>query len=707
MSIGKILGQNITDDGKTKLLLHLDGEDGATTSIDSSSSGHALTFSGTAELDTAIKKFGISSASFNAGAGKISAPFSTDFQLTNEDFTIDLQAQTTTVPTGSYYTLVSNWLAEASARSYLFFIFNEAGVKYLAFYYSTDGISANITIKSIITTSWTDNVMHHVAVERYNDRIYLYLDGTKLNGAGTDVSGVTFFNSTYPLDVGRRSAGTEAFQGWLDEVRLSKGIGRYQGVSFTPPTSAYNVNVISKISSKVITDTDTKLLLHGDGADGSISHPITFVGTAQLDTAQKKFGTGSLYCDASGDYISAPTSSDWDFINEDFTLDCWAMWDNLPTDGNYKPLFNKFSSVGNNRAYYFSLINSGGTYYLRLTYTTDGTNTTIVNLVSSAITPSADTWYHIALVRSGTTIYFFVDGILKGTETIGTVYNALRALEIGGGSDFSLGHDGWIDELRISKGIARWTSNFTPSTSKYQSDEYTTLLLNFNGADGATFTDDESGGDVSTQNHIVTYNGTAQLDTAQSKFGSSSLLLDGNSDYLTVPDSADWEILANNTDTWTVDFWMYPNGVSAQQDMIVHFQDNSNYWRMELASSALSFYSITTGVSVGGGTPVASQWQHVAFIIKGTGSTKNIGIYLDGTQVAYASHSGNQSIAGNLYIGQKGDSTLYFNGWMDEIRIQKSNYFNASPNVGITDTITVPTSAYNVNVISKISGVTI
>jgi hypothetical protein len=219
-------------------------------------------------------------------------------------------------------------------------------------------------------------------------------------------------------------------------------------------------------------------------------------------------------------------------------------------------------------------------------------------------------------------------------------------------------------------------------------DANTKLLIHLDAADGATTYTAETG-------QAVTFVGTAQTDTAQKKFGASSLLLDGNSDYITVPDSADWDIFANTSDNWTVDCWVRHTDHVGSEVYFSQYEDANNYWYFgHIHGTGLVLVVRNGGTNIivmnTAGTEIAdSNWHHVAMIKVGS----EYGCYLDGTQRQYTSDTSTDTFAGALTIGTL--STNYFDGHIDEIRVQKSNYFNAAPNVGKTNTITVPTEAYS------------
>lgn len=223
-------------------------------------------------------------------------------------------------------------------------------------------------------------------------------------------------------------------------------------------------------------DSFTKLCLHCNGVDGSQTfvdnsagaHAVSAIANAQVDTVEKKFGSGSALFDGTGDYLEVPDSPDWDYVNGDFTLDFWVN------------LHSKTGGDLNNWPGFISQ-NEAGTHSVRFAmYPTDilyfyvVNNSTILWYFQTPFNATLDTWYHVAVVRSGSTPYIFIDGVSQSltinTPLSETPMPALAApLQIGGavmGVDKYL-VNGWMDEVRVSKGVARWTSNFTPPTTEY------------------------------------------------------------------------------------------------------------------------------------------------------------------------------------------------------------------------------------------------
>lgn len=210
-------------------------------------------------------------------------------------------------------------------------------------------------------------------------------------------------------------------------------------------------------------DSYTVLLLHCDGADGSTSfpdsspanHTMTAEGNAQVDTAEFEFGTGSLLLDAVAAALTSPDSADWDFGTGDFTIDFWVRFNATGAnqdlidraDGDFKIVMNSSDN--------FALVFGGS----------------VVFNTASGMTTGA--WYHCAVARSGTDLRVFINGTQLGaTVTNSTDLTYTSGLFIGRNSTGVNYLNGWMDEIRISKGIARWTANFTPPTRAYGVQDY-------------------------------------------------------------------------------------------------------------------------------------------------------------------------------------------------------------------------------------------
>jgi len=197
------------------------------------------------------------------------------------------------------------------------------------------------------------------------------------------------------------------------------------------------------------------LRLHLDSGltDSSDSgHTVTAVGNAAISTSEKKFGAGSAYFDgASGKCLSVPSNNDFVFGTGDFTVELWCY----PTNNhNYGSMIdNRGSNAGGNGWVLSS--NAAGMFWVW------GQNDYVVTSGSTPLTENV--WHHIAYTRASGTHYLFLDGVLVGTSSgVAQDYQESNPIYIGAYNNGSAtAFYGYIDDVRITKGLARYTENFT------------------------------------------------------------------------------------------------------------------------------------------------------------------------------------------------------------------------------------------------------
>lgn len=233
------------------------------------------------------------------------------------------------------------------------------------------------------------------------------------------------------------------------------------------------------LSSSPATDpnfSSVSLLLHMNGANGSLiftdssSNGLTAtrVGQAQISTAQSVFGGASGLFDGNGDYLEYPYNSKLDLLGSNFTVEAFIRTNSNKASGM------RIASAGggavgwnstNGIHWLFQLASNGQLQFQWWN------GSTVDGLQSSAIVPLA-TWTHVAISISGSTGYFGIGGTVASSATNNiTRPSSNPILTVGtingesGGS--STAFDGHIDEFRITKGVARWTSNYTVPTSAF------------------------------------------------------------------------------------------------------------------------------------------------------------------------------------------------------------------------------------------------
>ena len=206
-----------------------------------------------------------------------------------------------------------------------------------------------------------------------------------------------------------------------------------------------------------------KLLLPFDGSNAATTtndesnstHSVTFAGGAQISTAESKFGGSSLYLNGdSGTKLTISQSSDFDFGTGDFTIEFWIKTSLSNNDSQSRRVI----SFGTNNATRIQIfLSSDGIDF----YDTSSVK------VDGDIDVADGNWHHVAFTRSVTSLKGFVDGAQSGsTASNSTDYDNAAALTIGAYASTGLGRVvGYLEDLRITKGLARYTSAFTAPTS--------------------------------------------------------------------------------------------------------------------------------------------------------------------------------------------------------------------------------------------------
>jgi len=202
---------------------------------------------------------------------------------------------------------------------------------------------------------------------------------------------------------------------------------------------------------------NVSLLLHGDGANGSTtivdSSPspktVTAFGDAQISTAQSKFGGASLAFDGNGDYLTVTASSGFNFADGDYAIEAWIY----PASTT----FSVYATGGGGSRDQF-VFDNGICYW-------DYPSAFGFSGISSE---DLNQWHHVVVCRAGTTSRFFKNGIeVFSWQSSASIGSAVVTPFIGRRTDGYYQANGYIDDLRITKGVARYTANFTPPTAPF------------------------------------------------------------------------------------------------------------------------------------------------------------------------------------------------------------------------------------------------
>jgi len=414
----------------------------------------------------------------------------------------------------------------------------------------------------------------------------------------------------------------------------------------------------------------TVLLLHGDGTNGGQNN--TFIdsstnnftvtrngnatqGTVNPFVSSPPYSTsvngGSMYFDGTGDYLSVADSTAFD-LPGDFTVEFW-IYPIAATSNTYMAValgdelsgrngFNIFASaINNNMGFYANDVN-------------------VIRISPNIILPGQ--WYHVATVRNGTTISFYVNGTVRGSaiNTVsytGTAGNGFAVAAAYANAYFPR-TNAYYANIRLVKGTAVYTANFTPPTAPLTPITNTQLLLN--GTNAAIF-------DNTQKNNLETV-GNAQINTTVKKYGTGSIEFDGTGDWLTMLDNIDLQLQSVN---FTIEFWVYlASGDTGSNRGLIAKGGASTGWLVSLNTTQKVVFTFTSSTITSSGAITLDAWNHIAVVRQGTG-TNLTKIYINGTNDGTGTVSTNFNQTEIMYIGANRIGATPMKGYMDDIRITK------------------------------------
>jgi hypothetical protein len=439
----------VADDYWANVVLAVHGEGTGTTFTDVSNGAKTITTSGNTTHSTAIAPpFGTSSIYFDGNGDYLSITTADEFNFATGDFTIEGWANVTNY--SAVRAILSKYTTWATNLDFYLFINNTTGILYFR---AGDTSPLTLTSDSAVpTAAW-----FHFAVCRFGGVSKMYINGTVQST--THSGSVSIPNDCTTLRIGCNSDTTpsEYFLGYIKDLRVTKNVARY--------TQNFNPWRVGDPYYK-----NTVLLVSGEGSgttftDNSlISKTITTNGnTVHSAVVMPPFGSTSIYFDGSGDYLTVPSNEDWTFGTNDFTIEFWCY----PTADGRRVL---------GRRYYVSGINGGWTVYITSNsgsgvwgfVASDGTSITC-NINSGPVV-QLNSWSHIAVVNRSGYINLAVNGTFctpaqytgSGFVNTGTALNIGFDDSTGGGSS-GIPFIGYLKDLRIIKGVAKYTANFTPA----------------------------------------------------------------------------------------------------------------------------------------------------------------------------------------------------------------------------------------------------
>ena len=623
-----------------------------TTVVDSSNNNVSFTNSGA--VISALSPFlNTGSLSFNGSTAFVTTPDRADWLFTG-DFTIEAWVNPTSILAGGS-AIVAHWTnGVATQCSFIFYLF---GGNRLGFSW---GIGATNTGFQSTTTTVPLNTWTHVAVTRSGSTVRLFVNGVL--DATTGTASGSLNDAPGELQIGRVTAADGGyFAGNISNLRITKGVARY--------TSTFSVPVASfPASSSDPNFASVGLLMLMESGANQLVFPSDFT----METW--------VYLTATG-----PRSGTDDGFGGAAVFSC--------TNGGGAATVLTYFNIGTYRA----TLNGPITAW-SFTYNVTGTQPGAFLIGSSA--PQTNTWTHVAVTRSGTTLRLFVNGTLEATATVsGTIGNATYSPRIGSlDYTYTRNLQGFVSDTRVTKGVARYTATFTRPTVSFPTSAAATaadpyystnvLLLRGTGVTGGT-----NFVDFGPNALAVTPVGNAQISAAQSKWGGSSMFFDGNGDRLSLGTNA--ALFGFGVDDFTIECWFYIAGNSPLSASNARVATLCSCYPTSGTTTGYNFYiagnSATTGTGIGfeslqantnssvGANVTVTQgvWHHAAVSRRGTQTR----LFLDGVCVAITT-LGNQTVSAPnpLLIGatQFTGYTYDLNGYIDDFRISKVARYTAN-----------------------------
>jgi hypothetical protein len=644
---------------------------------------------------TSIKTTIDYSVSLNGSSQYLTAPVASANFSTN-NFTIELWAYFLSNTGGYKPVLGSNGSGDGQG----WIIITETGNQ-LTFYSSNGSAWSYNIVSSYIPTpnAWT-----HIAVCRVSTTITLYANGVSIGtatiGANTNgVNGTVLNIGYYPYFPG----GARFFSGYMSNVRLVNGTALYTA-NFTPPIDSLpvvagtsllalksatfidnsaNAYTITPVNSPAISTVNpfggTTVLLtcqsnrFVDNSINALAPTVTgapvialFSPLPPTDSYNASVHGSSLYFNGSSSYLNFTQEPNLYQFAGDFTVEAWVYSLSATGQASYSGIFDtRATNVSSTTGIVVNLTPSG-----YLNFYINGTNYTSATLLG------ANNWTHVALVRSGSTISMYQNGVSVASVSYATSLSSgnfwVGTLAAAGATGF---WQGYISDLRAVNGAAVYTSAFTPPTQPLSATAQTVVLLNGNSAgiiDG-------------TGKNTITTVGGAKISQAVFKYGTGSIAMTATGDYCIVsPPSVVSDISVGD---FTIEFWVYFTSLAADRALISKYGNSAEtaggqgyavQWVQ--ASSVLRLV-----LGVGGGSdalytwawsPSISTWYHVAVTRSGTSGRA----FIDGTQIGstLTLSTANFPSPNPVQIGKTHTVAQYLLGYMDELRISRMARYTAN-----------------------------
>jgi hypothetical protein len=372
---------------------------------------------------------------------------------------------------------------------------------------------------------------------------------------------------------------------------------------------------------------------------------------------------GSVSFDGSGDALQIPNTTDTNFGTGDFTIEAW-----IKTGSTASPavIIQDYGSPGSANGWIFRQDATNNNKLELIVF--DGSDSNGYKVTGTSIITDNE-WHHVAATREGTTIKVFVDGVQEASATNSFNITSTQDAYIGMHYNGAYPFDGYISNLRIIKGTALYTSNFTPPTGPLEAIDDTVLLT----CQGGAITDN------GPSSHAITVNNDAKAVTA------SAFEFDGTNDYI---DNTSNYLISSTTSTFTIESWIYmtaaPTNDSLNLSALISVNSGggvstTNYMSFGPISNQklrLRWYDGSSKHAEGSTTLALNTWYHVVASV----SSNAIKMFVNGVQETLSGTTTLTNRSGDAAGFALGQSYTYANysGYISNVRVYKGKGLTAA-----------------------------
>ena len=556
---------------------------------------------------------------------------------------------------------------------------------------------------------------NHVVLQRNGTQIKLYLNGIASSsiyniGSGS-IEPSSIFNTNF-LCIGGYSSSGQDLGANLADIRIVKGSAVYTedgNGNITPPsaplTNITNTQFLLSTSSNRFVDSSSNAYTITTNGSPEISDWSPFtpeaVRTGYEYRNPDNHGGGSFYFDGNGDYLTIPGSADTTFGTGAFTIEFWLYVTNLSANTYHCLMDFRDSSTSGNDTDAFGFFIHGSAATAGNIYIFQGTSISFNQVLKG------NQWNHIALVRTGTgsnELSLYLNGVNGTNQTLTTDLIATNTVHIGKypvNSDFDL--YGYMTDIRIIKGVAAYTGNFTPPISKLSTSQSSGtgkatvstsdtkfLLQPYKSKiikDILNYGSDETG-------KALTYVGNASVvNTSPYKDGVTGSFNFGGQNSGDYIDLGNLGANVNLTGSYTFEGWVYVIGNTSAGGIITSYDDAASGWRIIFRSNSkivFEYYGGTNFLQIDNGYSILNKWTH--FVVVSDGTT--VAGYINGSRTDTAPHTTINGASTGGYTGQLmiGTNALdQASSWNMDGKIADLHFINGSAKYNPSNTtINVP-----------------